>query len=267
MNSSGGGNGSGDGKLSKRSRSPSFAEMPVRASPKPTEPSGNTLSALLHPSLSKVRQSLFRHLSVEDGMQMAQTSKGWRSAIGTETSFPVLAASLTGVRTNTTTGQKFWTADPVAEPKRYFKPMSMLGAVTDVPHISEQTGFPSHATDVAANPWSSGLGSLPAGNYPTKVQFQGPVDGRPPYTLGKIDMPKKANEGRVLVPAPVVAKEPPNTLIPTRDYNRALNVPKEGPLPASRQRTVMSLQEANKPMAASQTSWHNAVIKGRDKPT
>lgn len=250
------------GNRKKRALTPSLDQSSGSPLKKSKQEVRDTLSPLLDPNLANVRQSIFGNLSIEEGMRLGQASKGWNAVVITETQIP----NLTGVRNNTKTGQRFWTTDSTASEKRYFKPMSPLGVTSDAPHISEQTGHPSHATDVGTQHWaSSGSGNLPPGLYPTKVQFAGPVDARPPYVLGPINIPARADGGRVLVPAPPVANEKPNTLIPTRDYNRALDVPSKGPLPASRQRTIVSTQEASKPISHSRSGWEGARITGRDK--
>lgn len=223
----------------------------------------NALNAIMSAGLQR---HLFQYLGVEDAMRLSETSRGLKAQVDAHTILP----DLEGVRTNRSTGQRFWSTEPATEHKRYFKPMSALGVTSDVPHISEQTGHPSHATDVGTRHWDrSGSGRLPAGPYPTKVQFadaSGAPGRKPPYTLGAIDVPVDPGAGRVLTWAPIEAREPPNTLIPTRDYARALDVPTKGPLPASRQRTVTSTREAMKPIGDSQRAWHGARITGRDRP-
>lgn len=253
-----------DGGIRKKRALTPYLDQPLgSAEKKPKQEVRDMLSPLLDPNLANVRQSIFGSLSIEGAMRLGQTSKGWNAAVSTETQIP----NLTGVRNNTKTSQRFWTTDPTTSDKRYFKLMSPLGVTSDVPHISEQTGYPSHATDVGTQHWASpGSSKLPPGLYPTKVQFAGPVGARPPYVLGPIDIPARADGGRVLVPAPAAANEKPNTLIPTRDYNRALDVPGKGPLPASRQRTIVSTQEASKPISHSRSGWEGVRIIGRDKP-
>ncbi len=260
MSSTGGGGGT-----PKRSRSASFTKPEAESPQQKLRQSSadNSLSRLLEPKLSGARASLFSFLDPLEAMRLSRTSKSWHQAVSGETIVP----TVTGVRTNTTSGQRFWSTDPTSEDKRYFKPTSALGATHDVPHLSEQRGFASHATVVGTTNWPNpGSSQLPPGNYPTKAQFLAPVDARPPYQLGPMDLPKKAGDGRVLVSAPPEANEPPNTFILTKDYNRAKDVPSKGPLPDSRQRTTLSAQEASQPLSASEPQWKNARITGRDKP-
>jgi hypothetical protein len=142
--------------------------------------------------------------------------------------------------------------------------MSGAGIIADVPHISEQTGHPTHLTDVAAMHWATPGAGLPGGEYPSKIQFQ-EDESKPStpdsYHLGLTNTPEKPQKGRVLTLAPQAANEPPDTYIETKSKNKA----EQGPLPPSYPRTRLTPEQARTPLIDVSKRWEGKRVKKRDR--
>lgn len=208
----------------------------------------------------EMQKNLFGMLDIRTAKVLAQVDKTWNNAVSTHT----VATQVTGMRG--VGDQLFWTLQPSTEPKRYFKKMDVFGNVRDVPHISEQTGHPSHVTDVVSMNWPTPGSGLPGGHYPSKVQYQenpfGPRSRRS-YSLGTVDLPVKPQQGRVLTLAPPAAKEPPNTYIETKSLNKA----SKGPLPSSYPRTRLDSTQVRRRLSESQAQFENQPVRIFEKPT
>lgn len=208
-------------------------------------------------TLTDVLPHVLPFLSMDDAVRLSRVSKPTKAVITSDSKL----SEMQGKRT--VNGIGFWSRDPRSEPKRYFRPISATGQETSVPHISEQTGFETHLTDVAEVPWSSGLGSqLTAGNYPTKLQFKAINPRQSGYRLDRANLPKKPADGRVLVKAPPQANEPSGTFIETKAFNKA----SQGPLPLSYPRTRLSSVQATQDLNTVKAQWEGAQVKVHERP-
>lgn len=240
---------SDDSRGGKRQRLPAHPGTSAPIPGAPATPSG--LSAIFQIGRQK---QLFGMLDIRTAKRLATVSQNWHSEVGRLTK----VLELTGRRRIGT--QDFWTSDPATEPKRYFKQMDVFGNVQDVPHIAEQVGHPRHVTDVATMSWPAPTSHLPAGNYPTKVQYHQNTlvpSSHESYQLGPSDLPKKPKDGRVLAQAPTAAREAADVFIETKSHNKALT----GPLPPSYPRTRLTAEQLTRTLPESQTDFQNQRVR------
>jgi hypothetical protein len=211
----------------------------------------------LHALLTSAPNEFMSFLSMDEAATLSRVSKTSHAAVQTHSALPAMQGK------RIVNGTSLWSSDPVTSDKRYFKPTSAVGTTQSVPHLSEQRGFDTHLTDIASMQWNSGLGSqLKPGLYPTKVQVPRVSSMPDGYRLGAANLPAKPSDGRVLVAAPPLSKEPSGTFIETKSFNKAST----GPLPQSYPRTQLSSGQVSQKFSDLRAKWENASVKVRERP-
>lgn len=227
----------------------------------PSEPATPTLSQLMNVQNSQqqhaIREALFRNMGVEEAIQLGRTSSAMHAHV--QASAPNIAA-VTGVRRvdNCT----FWSTQPVTEENRYFKPLPALGeASREIPHISEQRGYPCHLTDVAtvqinSNPY---IATVQFHETPIPPLLTPALPNSTRYGLGPVHVPDKKSSSCIYELVPPEANMPTGTHVNPRYVNAAA----EGRLNASARRLVASPQQTGR--KASELTWGGKVLTGRDR--
>lgn len=200
-------------------------------------------------------KTIMGHLEIPDLFALSNVSRTVRGAVLQDSVLP----RLQGMRQ--IDSRKFWTTDSAAEAKRYFKPMSVFGETRDVPHVSEQSGHTPHVTDVGLLRWPQS-GPLPAGDHPSKLQYSQTKSRRNSYELGAVNIPKKPQDGRVLMRPHANANEGSDIFIESKSYNKS----EKGPLPPSYPRTRLNSAERMRTLDQSRGELERKSVKRYEKP-